>query len=429
MTAKSAAPNVAASSAAAQDVAARSLARAVWMLSAIWVTVEIHRQIMPALLGASPILRDFGITADSAGLLAAVYFPAYGLMQVPAGIIADRGVPRRYFVGACLFLGCAGLLFALGPTLEWTVVGRALVGLASGLFWVPSLKLFLDLSPRYYGRSIGLILALGSIGAVAALALLPVLLQQLPWRSVALLAALSSFPLAALALLLPQAPPTARPARSSEPPWIKIWAVLRDVRFWRLIWPDMMWVGTWFGVLTWLPRYARDVLGVPLEATGLLAAATTVAFIVGSYLFGWAASRYPRSTRPAFFLTQVASLAVILVLPFLGTQPSQVALYAVMVAFGLLFGAFFLYMPLFALDLPVERVGTATGLGNGLGYLTGFIVPWLMGWALDLVDRPTVADAVYSAAAYNLAWFIAAGCVAVGLLGAALLTRWPSRNG
>src|SRR5438046_2408027 len=135
----------------------------------LWVAVQVHRQLLPALLGASPILRDFDITADRAGLLAAIYFPIYGLMQVPSGLVADRGALRRLLVGSCLFLALAGVAFALAPTLGLAIVARALVAVASSLFWVPGLKLCLQLAPRRYGRSVGVLVAAGSVGGVAAL--------------------------------------------------------------------------------------------------------------------------------------------------------------------------------------------------------------------------------------------------------------------
>src|SRR5205085_12604487 len=100
-----------------------------------------------------------------------------------------------------------------------------------------------------------------------------------------------------------------------------------DRRVWRLAWPAMMWDGAWFGLLTWLPRYARDVLGEPTQATGLLAAAATLALIPGSYLFGWIASRAANGGRPVFHLAQVGSLAAALTLVLLGADLGVLPLY------------------------------------------------------------------------------------------------------
>ncbi len=405
-----------------EEQAEAALARALWVLGGLWVAVQVHRQLLPALIGASPILRDFGITADRAGLLASVYFPIYGLMQIPSGLIADRGGLRRLLVGSCLFLALAGAAFALAPTFGSAVAARALVAAGASMFWVPSLSLCLKLAPRAYSRSVGIMVASGSVGGVAALAGLPWLLQLLPWRTVSLLAALPLLPLAALMLALPVPPSSAHGGRGLD--LRGLWAALRDVRVWRLAFPAMMWDGTWFGLLTWLPRYARDVLGVAPAATGLLAAASTLALIPGSYLFGWVASRSPRWARPLFYLSQVGSLGAALALPLLGERYGSAPIYALAFVLGLLFGAFFLYMSLLPAEVPPERVGTATGLCNCLTFLPAFVAPWLMGLALDVVDHPAAPDPSYSAPAYAAAWIVAALFLVVGLVGAALLSGW-----
>ena len=398
------------------------------MLGALWVAVQVQRMLLPALLGASPILRDFGVTAGQAGLLAAIYFPVYGLMQIPSGLIADRGGQRRLLVGSCLFLGVAGVAFAVAPSLSTAVVARAVVGATSSLFWVPSLKLCLSLSQRYYGRSVGIMVAAGSVGGVAALLALPAVLQELPWRTVSLLAALPMFPLAAAMLLLPESPDDAARGASRGIDLGALWAAVRDVRFWRLAWPAMMWDGTWFGLLTWLPRYARDVLEIDPAASGIFAAAATAALIPGSYFFGWMASHRPASGRPLFYLAQIGSLIAALALPLVDPGVGIGIFLALVCVIGALFGGFFIYMSLLVRDIPTNRLGAATGLCNCLTFFPAFGASWLMGAALDLIDRPTTTDPIYSTAAYDAAWVVAAGWLVVGLLGAVALSRWPDRR-
>jgi sugar phosphate permease len=230
-------------------------------------------------------------------------------------------------------------------------------------------------------------------------------------------------------LLLPEPPPQDGAARARELDVGGLMAALRERRFWLLSGPAMMWGSMWFGLMTWLPRYARDTLGVAPAATGLLPAAATAALMPGSYAFGWAASRHPRLSWPLFFLAQVGSLAAVTALPLLGAQPSQALLYLVVLVVGVLFGAYFLYVPLLASGTPARRVGTATGLANCLTFLPSFVSPWLMGLTLDLVDRPSVPDPVYSPAAYAAAWSVAAAFLVLGLAGAVALLGWPARRG
>ena len=409
-----------------QPDAEAALGRALWIICAIWIGVQAHRQLVPVLLGASPVLRDFGITADAAGLLAAVYFPVYGLLQIPSGLLADRSGFTRLLTVCSLLLGFGGLAFALSPTLGWAIGARVVVAIASSLFWVPALQFCLNLAPSLYARSVGIISAVGGLGAVVSLVVLPLLLERLPWQAVALLTSLPLFPLALLVVSLLRPPAQPQPAARPRRDLPLLASALRDVRLWGVAWPAMMWSGTWFGVLTWLPRYSRDVLETGPAATGLLAAVANAALIPGSYLFGWLMSRFPGRGRHLFYLAQFASLGAALWLPLLGGQPDPAPLIAISCFLGFSYGAFFQYASLLAGVTPEHRLGATTGLANALTTLPAFLAPWLMGLALDLVDRPTASDPAYSAAAYDVAWYIAAAFIVLGLAGGGLLARWEA---
>jgi MFS family permease len=391
------------------------------LVSPGWIMADLHRQIVPILLGASPILRDFGITAGAAGLLAAVYFPVYGVMQVLAGMVADRGGLNRLLAGACLLLAASGSLFAVAPTLEWALVARVLVGLASSFFWIPILRLCFEIAPRTYGRSVGILVSIGNSGTIASILLLPVALQLVPWRIVGLLICLPLLPLALAFYYLPV--PAAR-ARKTDVPTVNIGglvASMRDLKLWRTAWPAMTWCGAWFGVLAWLPRYARDVHGVGSAASGTVTATMLLALVCCSWAVGWLTSRNPLLRRRLFLWAQGGVLLALLAIAMLSDRLGVMPLYLLAAVFGGLFGAFFLFMSELAADLPSGRVGAGTGFANGIGFLGAFVVPWLIGKVLDLVDRPTVADAVYSAAAYQAGWLVPAGAMVVGLAGAAVL--------
>ncbi|MFZ2326106.1 MAG: MFS transporter, partial [Rhodoferax sp.] len=78
---------------------------------------------------APELMQELGITAAGLGMLTSAYFLAFGLFQLPLGLLLDRFGPRR--VEAALLLvaaaGCA--LFAVGTSLQALAVARALIGL------------------------------------------------------------------------------------------------------------------------------------------------------------------------------------------------------------------------------------------------------------------------------------------------------------
>ena len=102
------------------------------VLLGFWFFLQFQRYTVAAFLGASNFMADLGIAAGAAGLLSAVYFPAYGLMQVGGGIVADRGRSRLLMLvsGPALFLAC--VLLAAAPDFWVAVAARFAAGLSSG---------------------------------------------------------------------------------------------------------------------------------------------------------------------------------------------------------------------------------------------------------------------------------------------------------
>jgi MFS family permease len=60
---------------------------AFWIISAHYIIGNFHR-VCPAMV-APELSRAFGISGASSGILASIYFFAYGAMQIPVGILAD----------------------------------------------------------------------------------------------------------------------------------------------------------------------------------------------------------------------------------------------------------------------------------------------------------------------------------------------------
>ena len=71
---------------------------------------------------SNDISRDLGLSPGQLGLLTSVYFLAFGLFQLPLGLLLDRFGPRR--VNAALLSLAAGgaLLFALAQDVTLSLI-------------------------------------------------------------------------------------------------------------------------------------------------------------------------------------------------------------------------------------------------------------------------------------------------------------------
>lgn len=395
----------------------------VGLLAGLWMTANTQRLTAASFVGASSIMADFGITAALAGLLVSAYFPAYGLLQVPVGLLADRVAPRATLLVALALLAASNVLFALAPSIEWAIAARVLVGLSSAPVFLSCLKICSTLSLPLYPRRVGLLVTAGSVGTLIGLSGLPVLLALLPWRTVGLLLAVPLLAvLVPLALArLPGPPPGER--RTVGDLLAGLGEQLCSARFWWLALPATTWCGAQFGVLGWLPRFARDVLQVGPSYTGALPGLFSAGLLVGGSLAGAAQSRRRRLGPWLFFGGGTLFCAAVVLLPFLQPLGLGGLLYLLTPCMGLLFGGFFTWFGLLSELVPPARLGTITGVLNGLTFLPSFADPWLFGILLDLVDRPAAANPAYSVQAYTVGFLVMAGSMALGLLGGLLCGR------
>ena len=134
---------------------------------------------------APDLMRDLGITAADLGLLTSAYFLAFGLFQLPLGLLIDRFGPRR--VEAALLIvaaaGCA--LFGVGTTLQTLAVARALIGLGVSACLMASFKAFSQWFPAERLPSLtATIMVAGGLGALSASVPIEAALPLFGWRGV-----------------------------------------------------------------------------------------------------------------------------------------------------------------------------------------------------------------------------------------------------
>ena len=404
-----------------------TVTRALAAIIAMWFAAQLQRVAPPAYVGASSLMVDLGTTAAGAGVLASVYFPVYGVMQIPSGILADQASPRRNLIVGGLAMTAAGLAFALAPTLELAVVARAAVGVTAGLFWLSSLKLFSELPGGAYARRISVLVAFSSVASILGLAGLPALLAILHWRVVA---ALVSVPTLAIALVLMFTPmPVPDRSPSAAELWRRCVAALGKIPvigaradFWAVSLLAMLWTGNQFALQTWLPRYARDVLQAPTALTGVLSALMPVGAVFGSILVGYLHGRHAFFRIPfyvALYAAYAASMAVLAT--GAATAAGPAALGLLLAWMGALQASFFVPLAWIGAKVEASLLGTATGLVNGLSFLPAFVIPWMMGMVMDGLDRPTSSDWVYSPHAPHLAFGFGAATLAAALAASAIL--------
>lgn len=155
----------------------------------------------------------------------------------------------------------------------------------------------------------------------------------------------------------------------------------------------------YFFLNAWMPTYGTEVLSLPLERAGAIAALVPIMGIFGRPGGGWLSDRMD-TRRPVVFGAIIAALPVFVVI----TRAPTLAVFALlllMVGFvlQLAMGVYFVYAQELAED---DTAGTALAVFGTVGFAGSLVSPFLGGWLVD-----------------TLSWVATFGVyVVVGLMGA-----------
>jgi len=111
-----------------------------------------------------PFIRDdFGLSYAQSGMVISAFSLAYGIGQVPAGLLADRVGPRLMITIGICGVAIAGLLVGLSQTYIMVLVFLALMGIVGGGYHPAAAPMIsASVEPKNQGLALGLHLIGGS---------------------------------------------------------------------------------------------------------------------------------------------------------------------------------------------------------------------------------------------------------------------------
>ncbi|MEV4421915.1 MFS transporter [Patulibacter sp. NPDC049589] len=122
--------------------AAPSLRRAwvVWAVgAAAYLVAMLHRMSLG--VAGSDAAERFGVAVGALGVFTSLQLVLYLVMQIPAGLLADRFGPRRTLAIGLAVMAAGELLFAVAHSMPVGLVGRGLVGVGDALTFLNVLRL------------------------------------------------------------------------------------------------------------------------------------------------------------------------------------------------------------------------------------------------------------------------------------------------
>lgn len=331
---------------------------------------------------APELMQELGITAAGLGLLTSAYFLAFGLFQLPLGLLLDRFGPRR--VEAALLLvaavGCA--LFAVGTTLQTLALARALIGLGVSACLMASFKAFSQWFPPERLPSLtATIMVAGGLGALSASVPVAAALPVLGWRGVFWLVAALLVLASGFLLTVPDQAGGAQ--RESFGQQIRTLGGIYGNRiFWRFAPQGCVISGGFMAIQgLWAVPWMMEVNGATRsDAAGvlfLLALAMLAGFLFVATCAGWLARR---GIRPMLLLSAGVGLALGVELAIILGLAQPGWLWPLL---GLSFSLVNIAYSQLTAAFPVALSGRVNTALNLMVFVGAFGLQWGIGAAVD----------------------------------------------
>jgi MFS family permease len=334
-----------------------------------------------------PVLRDeFSLSAGGIGLLTAAYFLAFGLAQLPLGVLLDRFGARRVEAALLLVAAAGAAVFATSRTVAGLGAGRALVGLGVSSCLMGAFKAFSRLYPQERHASLtGWIMTAGGLGAITSAYPMEAALHVTGWRQIfAVLAAATVAASAWLFLRAPDEGTDARPVPLAAQ-WAGVRTVFRSSRFWRAVPLGVTFTGGFMAVQgLWATSWLMHVNGYPRAVAAGHLTDMNVAMLTGYLVIGVVATPLARRGIGAGHLVGAGvpvAIAALLLVVTEATPHTRILWTA--------FGGFACFGTLLyaatTRNFPVELAGRANTALNVMVFFGAFGLQWGIGALVDVL--------------------------------------------
>ena len=353
------------------------------------------------------LTQQLSFSPADLGLLTAAYLLAFGLFQLPLGILLDHYGPRRVEAALLLFCAAGCALFAIGDSLLQLTLARALIGLGVSACLMASFKAFsMWFAPQRQASLNASIMAVGGLGALAASSPLGALLPLLGWRGV--FAALSVLTLLTAALILST---PEKPQQAAFGGWRRqltgLAAVFSHRAFWRFA-PQASLVTGGFMAMQglWAAPWMMTVDGFGRQQAGNVLLLMAAAQIGGFLFIAFFVNRLERAGLPPQRLLMLGVACGLLASAALVFSAAPA--WLLWPVLGLVFSVGNLAYAVLGAAFPLTlagRVNTALNLGVFIG---AFGVQWLFGVMVEMFTAFGFAGVAAWRASFAIFWLLQA---------------------
>lgn len=361
-----------------------------WSIVGLLFTASLINYLDRAVISfALPLIsRDFGLTAESKGLLLSSFFWSYALMQLPIGWCADRLNLRWLYAVAFTIWSFAQGLTGLASSFAMLLGFRIILGVGESIYLPGGTKIVsLLFAPKERGLPSGLFDFGTRTGLVLEGILVPWLLVHLGWRRTFLILGFTS-----LAWIAPWLRVFPRRLQNPETSMASVGRISHSIGR-TLLNRNLLGICLgffcfdyyWYVLVTWLPDYLVTARRLSIVQAGFYASLAFFTFGIAEPIGGWIADTLIRrgwnetKTRKGI-VTVAFGMGIFLIVAMRTRQTGPaVALLIGASLVGLATGNLLAILQSCA---PIEAVGIWTGAENFAGNLAGIIAPLAVGFLI-----------------------------------------------
>ena len=268
---------------------------------------------------APELMRTLSISSEAMGVITGAFFLAFGIMQVPTGVLLDRFGPRRTMSGLFVIAASGSAVFAMAEGIVGLTIGRALIGIgcAAGLMgmlvtisrWYP---------PERFAKLSAMVYVVGGAGVLFATTPLAAAADTIGWRGAFWAMAVLTLGFAAMIFAMVRDGASGQDIESARESFAEMLDGVRAAGANRQLWHvcaiQFVNYGTILAIVgLWAGPYLNDVHGLQGVVRGNVLFVINLAMLVGVLGYG-ALERKLGSRKRAIAGGSVASAAVLLVL-------------------------------------------------------------------------------------------------------------------
>ena len=373
------------------------------------------QRVTPGVM-VSDLMRDFAIGGGMLGVLSALYFYPYFLLQVPLGALLDRLGPRLLMSVAVFIAGVGSFLFGIAESLSLAYAGRILIGIGSAVGFLGSMSIAARwFSPHRFAFLTGLAMFLAMMSGIMGQGPLAVFVEAFGWRSSQWALGVFGVGLALLIYIFVRDTPPSnieseKDAKSPQP-WSNVWSGLKQAASLWNTWKIALVAGAMSGPMLVL----GGLWGVPYFMQAYDLARPDAAYLVSLLLFGWAVGAPANGwlsdrlqQRKALIIGGSVVLTVTLGIIAFAPVPPLAVSTALFVVVGVSGAAM---VPTFALVRETsdpQISGSVSGIVNAMTVASGALLQPAVGFVLDQLWDGILSDGsrIYQPEDYQTAFVI-----------------------